>query len=69
MRMLKNKFSIIMLVSAMFFSLVGSTYAQAQNSVDANGMTKEEVLVANLLIEHLKVDEKTGLFISLMKLS
>lgn len=62
MRMLKNKFSIIMLVSAMFFSLVGSTYAQSQNSVDANGMTKEEVVVANLLIEHLKVDEKTGLF-------
>ena len=58
----KSKLFIIMLVSMMSFSVMGSVYAQNQNTVDANGMTKEEVFVANLLIEHLKVDASTGLF-------
>ncbi|WP_427182078.1 hypothetical protein [Paenibacillus sp. TC-CSREp1] len=62
MRILKSKFSIMMLVSVMFFSVVGSVYAQNQNTLDANGMTKEEVFVANLIMEHLKVDSSTGVF-------
>jgi len=60
MRIFHSKLSIILLISVMFFSLVGSAYAQ--NSLDSNGMSEEEVLVANLLIEHLVVDENTRLF-------
>ena len=61
MKLFMGKITVVMMTVILLFGGVGSAYAQTPQ-VDENGMTTEDYYVADLLMEHLVIDEDTQLF-------